>query len=461
MPLVKNDTRRIFGLATPAILSMISLTMVELVDAIFIGRLGPLPLAAGGLIMLLIWNIRMLSEGLGVGLTACVARMVGAKTVREASLYFRTAVIAFFALGIALVPVFYFVHPGIFRAMQMPENLFPDSREYLTRFVFFIPMLYLFITMESGFRAAGDTKTPMIIGICMNSLNVLLDWILVFGKWGFPRLEIQGAAIASGISYFCGAVAITVLSAGKSWGPFRRGGADTPPRETPAGETRHRTPLISLSHLRKIVGFGIPSTLERLAMSISQIIVMAIAVNPLGSYSVAGFHIVIRLASLSFMPGFGFSVAASTLAGQNLGAEKPRQAERLVWKSVLYAGGIFAAVAVLYFTASKPLISMFTDAPSILSIARTPLRIYAACAVFLAPTMVLGGGLRGAGETRFPMIAMFSSRFLVRLPLCWFLSIKMGWGLTGVWIGMCFDFITRAAALSLKFRQGKWKSIEV
>jgi Na+-driven multidrug efflux pump len=122
---------------------------------------------------------------------------------------------------------------------------------------------------------------------------------------------------------------------------------------------------------------------------------------------------------------------------------------------------IFAGVSILYFTVSKQLIAMFTNEPAILSIARTPLRIYAACAVFLAPVMVLGGGLRGAGETRFPMLAMFSSRFFIRIPLCWLLSIKLGWGLTGVWIGMCFDFFLRSFVLILKFRQGKWKKIEI
>ena len=443
MPLHKSDSREILELAVPAILSQISLTAVEVVDTIFIGQLGPIPLAASGLIMLIVWNIRMMAEGFGIGLTTCVARMVGAGDLRNASLYFRAAIIGFSVLGLLLVPMLRFTHNGLFRVMQMPKELFPASRDYFSLFVLFIPFVYLLVALQFGFRAAGNTLTPMIVGVGMNVVNLVLDWILIFGRFGFPEMGIRGAALASGISFVCGAGALLVLSLKKPWGPFGKG------------------PFFSFSHLGKVLRFGLPATAERMTMSISQIVVMALSVNPLGSYSIAGFQIVIRLASLSFMPGFGFSIAASTLTGQNLGAEKPERAERLVWKSVLYAAGIFAAVAVLYFTIPETLIRLFTESKDIISIARRPLRLYAAMAIFLAPTLVVSGGLRGAGETRFPMIIMFLSRFFIRLPLCWSLSIRAGLGLFGVWIGMCSDFLIRSIVLTLKFRQGKWKQIKV
>lgn len=438
-----SDSREILGLAVPAILTQVSLTVVEVVDTIFIGKLGPIPLAASGLIMLIVWNVRMMAEGFGVGLTACIARMVGARDLRNAALYFRTAIIGFALLGILLVPVLRFTHNGLFRAMQMPEELFSASRDYFSLFVLFIPFVYLVVAQQYGFRAAGDTLTPMLVGVGMNVVNLILDWVLIFGKFGLPAMGIRGAAFASGISFVCGAGTLMLLASKKSWGPFRKG------------------PVFSLSHLIKVLRFGLPATVERMTMSISQIIVMALAVNPLGSYSVAGFQIVIRLASLSFMPGFGFSIAASTIAGQNLGAAKPKRGERLIWKSVLYATCIFAAVAILYFVLPDSLIRMFTDSKEIISIARRPLRLYAIMAVFLAPTMVMGGGLRGAGDTRFPMIVMFLSRFFIRLPVCWALSIQAGLGLFGVWIGMCLDFFIRSVVLTLKFRQGKWKFIKV
>lgn len=439
----KQDTSVILGLAVPAILTQLSLTLVELVDTIFIGRLGPIPLAASALIMLIIWNVRMMAEGFGVGLTACVARMVGSKDNDAASSYFRTGIISFAVLGLLLVPVFSLTHTGIFRAMQMPPDLFPASKAYFSLFIYFIPFVYVLTALQFGFRAAGDTRTPMIVGIIMNVVNLFLDWVLIFGKLGMPAMGVRGAAAASVTSFVVGTAILLLIAAKKEWGPFRKG------------------KLLSVPHLLKIVKFGIPALIERMTMAISQIIVMAIAVNPLGSYSVAAFQIVLRLASLSFMPGFGFSIAASTMAGQNLGAEKPERAARLVWKSVGYAAMIFAGVAVLYFTIPNALISLFTDTREIIGITRQPLRIYAVMAVFLAPAMVAGGGLRGAGDTRFPMLAMVGSRFMIRLPVCWFLSIYAGLGLAGVWIGMCLDFFIRAVLLSIRFYRGRWKYIAV
>lgn len=442
-PVRKSDTSIILNLAVPAILTQISLTLVEVVDTIFIGRLGPLPLAASALIMLIIWNVRMIAEGFGVGLTTCISRMVGAEDNHNASLYFRSAVIGFLILGVVLVPVFQFTHTGMFRLMKMPENLFPASKAYFSLFTYFIPFVYVLTALQFGFRAAGDTRTPMIVGIIMNLLNVFLDWVLIFGKFGMPKMGIRGAAVASVSSFIVGCGILLVVSARRNWGPFQEG------------------KFFSFPHLWKIIRFGVPATIERITMAVSQIAVMALAVNPLGSYPVAAFQIVLRLASLSFMPGFGFSIAASTLVGQSLGAGKPTQASRLVWKSVGFAAIIFSAVAILYFTIPKTLISLFTDAREILILTRRPLRIYAAMAVFLAPAMVTGGGLRGAGETRFPMLTMVASRFCIRLPLCWVFSIHLGLGLTGVWIGMCFDFFIRAIVLSSTFYRGKWKHIRV
>lgn len=438
-----SDSAAILGLAVPAILTQLSLTLVEVVDTIFIGRLGPVPLAASALIMLIIWNVRMMAEGFGVGLTACIARMVGAGDNKNAALYFRSGVIGFVLLGIALVPLFRFTHTGIFHAMQMPADLFPSSKAYFSLFIYFIPFVYLLTALQFGFRAAGDTRTPMIVGIIMNSVNVFLDWVLIFGKFGFPAMGVRGAAAASVSSFVIGSVILLIISAGKPWGPFQEGR------------------FFAFSHLLNILKFGIPAVIERITMSISQIVVMALAVNPLGSYSVAAFQIVLRLASLSFMPGFGFSIAASTMTGQNLGAKNPDRAQRLVWKSAGFAAGIFAALAILYFTIPDGLISLFTDTSAILNMTRRPLRIYAAMAVFLAPAMVFGGGLRGAGDTRFPMLIMFGSRFFIRVPVCWLLSIHVGLGLVGVWIGMCFDFFIRAVLLSIKFKRGTWKQIRV
>jgi len=434
---------RILGLAVPVIFSQLSLTMVQIVDTMFIGRLGPLQLSAAALVGLLFWNIQNIGEGFSVGLTACVARMIGSKDLEEAALFVKTGQIGLAVLGVAFIPLFYSIIIPIFRVIAMPEELFGFGASYMYSLIPFIPFIFLLTAVQAAYRASGNTKTPMVVGFAMNGLNIFLDWVLIFGKLGFPTLGIAGAAIASGISFTAGWAALLIISGKYEWG------------------SRGKAVVFSFSHLWRIIRLGLPATIERMTMSISQLMVIALSVNPLGSFHIAASHIVIRMASISFMPGFGFSIAASTLSGQKLGAGKPEEGARYIWHTVIFCAFVMAGISVLFFSIPGSLSRLFTDDITILALTPTPLRIYASFAVFLAPTMVLSGGLRGAGDTTFTMITMFCTRFIIRLPLSYVLSIVLGFGLTGVWIAMCSDFVIRAVILSIRMNRGKWKTIKI
>ena len=196
-------------------------------------------------------------------------------------------------------------------------------------------------------------------------------------------------------------------------------------------------------------------------MSSSQLLTLAIAVNPLGGLPAAAFHIVLRLASLSFMPGFGFAMAAAALTGQRLGAGDSQAAESVIWRSVLYCFLVMLGFSVAFIAFPGPLVRLFTDDPAVLAMARTPLLIYGAMVLALAPGMVINGGLQGAGDTRYLMALMLWTRFPLRVPLAWLLGIRLGLGVTGVWIGMSSDFLVRAVVLTFHLRRGGWKNLRV
>ncbi|MCK4541352.1 MAG: MATE family efflux transporter [Spirochaetales bacterium] len=442
----RSDSKIIIRLAMPVILSQISLTMVQVVDTIFIGRLGHEALGAVSLVITLFWMLQTLGLGFATGITASIARMIGKGDEKSASLFFRSGTAGITLLGLFCVPPLFFFHNQIFTLIRMPEDLFHPASLYFTTLIFFLPVLYMLTSTEAAFRASGDTKTPMVISFFMNGLNILLNWLLIFGNLGFPKLGIIGAALASGISYSLGLAILIFLSGKRSWGLRGLG---------------MKGISISLNHLWGIIRISIPATLERLAMSVSQLLVMVTSVNILGSIHVAAFHIIFRLASLSFMPGFGFAIATSTITGQYLGAEEPDRAHKGIWQSTILCAFVMAGVSLLYFLIPGPLTSLFTNEPAILELTPEPIRIYALMAVFLAPTMVLGGGLRGAGDTGYPMIIMFISRFLIRVPFSWFLGIHLGMGLKGVWFAMCFDFLFRAILLAFRVQGGKWKNIRI
>jgi putative MATE family efflux protein len=438
-----RDRDAILRLAVPATVNQISIVFLQTVDTIFIGRLGPLALGAVGLISTLVWNIMVLGEGFSVGLSACISRRMGAGDTKDAVRFLRSGLAFITLLGMIITPVLLVSSMGIFQAIRMPEELYGYAEGYYRWFILFLPIIYLRTSLEAGFRAAGDTRTTMVAGFIINGLNIVLDYCLIFGKFGFPALGMEGAAIASGISICAGTLYQIIMASRHSWSPFA-GGA-----------------LISLSHLGRIIRISIPATAERSAMAVSQLLVMVVAVNPLGGKSVGAFQIVMRLASLSFMPGFGFAIAASTLTGQSLGAGAPERAKRLAWKATAYCVMVMALISLGYYLFPRELSALFTSDPEVLGAVALPLRIYAISGIFLAPTMVLGGSLHGAGDTNYTMMIMVFSRFILRLPLAWMAGVVLGLGLPGVWFAMSFDFLLRGVLLALRTRKGDWKSLKI
>lgn len=436
----KQDSMSMLLLAFPAMVTQLSATMVQLVDTIFIGRIGPLAIGAAAVTGIIIFNITAVGDGFSTGIVAAVSRMMGADDRENASVFSTTGTVVLTLIGAAFVPLFLLAGAPVFNILSIPADLEPTAWEYYSVFISFIPAIFAFEALSASFRARGDTKTPMVVGFSINVLNVVFDYLLIFGNMGFPEMGVSGAALASGLSFSAGALSLMFISLA-----------------SPKGLFRLKRTHVSFSHFIRITKIGIPSMLERFAMSFSQLLVMSLAVNPLGSLEIASFHIVMRLASLSYMPGFGFAMATATLTGQHLGASDSDGAERMIWIGIFYCGILMAGVSILYFVFSQPLVLLFTTSAEIVREAVLPLKIYASFAVFLAPAMVARGGLQGAGDTAFTLKMMIISRFVIRLPLAWLLGVHAGLGLSGVWLAMCMDFIIRGLAFMMYTKTGRWK----
>jgi MATE family, multidrug efflux pump len=440
----RKESNILLKLAIPAMITQLSMTLVNLVDTMFIGRLGALEIGASAVTGLIIFNITAVGDGFSTGMVATIARMIGEKDEKNAAVFSTTGIVILVILGLILTPVLLLGAQYIFRFMRLPGDLIDTAWQYYSVFISFVPAIFAFLALSASFRARGDTKTPMLVGFGMNILNIILDWVLIFGKWGFPALELRGAALASGLSFLSGTLVLGFISI-----------------YSPEGLLKLKKSYISISHFMRIIKIGVPSMIERFAMSFSQLLVMAISVNPMGNIAIASFHIVMRLASLSFMPGFGFAIATASLTGQHLGASDPDGAERIIWISTLYCGFFMIVLSAIFLLFPEYLTSLFTPSIEIIDMTRQPLMIYALMSVFLAPAMVLRGGLQGAGDTAFTMKLMIISRFVIRLPLAWFLGVFLGYGLSGVWFAMCCDFLIRGIAFALYTKKGSWKTVKV
>jgi putative MATE family efflux protein len=294
-------------------------------------------------------------------------------------------------------------------------------------------------------RGAGDTRTPMWLTLVMNVWNVAAALVLVFGWGPVPAMGLAGAGLATASARALGGVlALVVLFSGK-----------TVLRVRPAALFRWDGALLG-----RLVRVALPNLGETAVSRLGYTLFMSM-VTGLGTATLAAHQIALRVESLSFMPGWGLSVAAATLAGQALGARDPDLAESAIRRTLLLALGLAGTIGVFFALFGRPLVTIFGSTPEVLDPAGIAVRISAAELPFLSAEMVLAGALRGAGDTRTPLYVTIIGTVFLRLAVVYLFVVVLGWGLAGVWWGTALDWAGRTALIWVLFRRGGWKKVRV
>jgi len=295
------------------------------------------------------------------------------------------------------------------------------------------------------YRGLGDTRTPLIITILFNVLIVAGEYLLIFGHGPFPRMGIAGAGVATTIARVCGLalswffLSRSVLHLGLK-GPWQ---ADR-------------------IWMKRILAVGIPAAIQGLIRNTASSTYYGILGRvPHATAAVAALTVGIRAEGIAYMPGFAFSIAATALVGQSLGAGDPKRAEHSGWISVLQGCLVMTVMGILFYIFAEPIVSIFTDSREVVILAAQYLRFQAFSEPFLALGMILTGALQGAGETRWPTIITFVTMWLIRIPLTHYLALHRGYGATGAWITMMVSTMLGGILIAFLFRWGRWKSVKV
>jgi len=293
-------------------------------------------------------------------------------------------------------------------------------------------------------RGAGDTRTAMKVMAVVNVLNVAVAWAAINGPFGLPKLGVAGSALGAVVGRAVGGLLVVgILLKGRSGLKL---------------DLRHWRPDFGI--IRRVLRVGLPTGGEQLMMSLGMLAFLRVVAS-LGTVAVAAHVVALRIQSLSFMPGFGFAIAGTTLVGQGLGAREPRRAERSGYLTYQMAASLMAVVGLVFILFPQPLIRLFTDDPMVVQMAVTPLRMVGFTQPFLAATMVFAGNLRGAGDTRFPMYVTAVSIWSLRVLVAGLLTLALGMGLSGAWLSMSMDQVVRGTIFFRRFRGGRWKQVEV
>jgi len=439
-----NIRGEVLRLALPATAEQMLGMMVGIVDTFLVGHLGAESLAAVGLANQWIFLSATFFGAVGTGSTALIARFIGAKEPDKANQVLRQSVLLGILIGIVASILGLCLAELAVTLLGARGEVVELSATYLrivSVALVVAPLMYL---GNASLRGAGDTQTPLRIMMVVNAVNIVVAVTAINGLFGVPKMGVAGSAVGAATAQVVGGVLVTaVLLKGRGQIRLQLDGL------RPDSEV-----------VRRILRVGLPTGVENLMFRIGNMAYVTVLAS-LGVEAYAANQVAINAWSLSFMPGFGFAVAATTLVGQALGAKEPEAAEQHGYTSYWMGAGLMAAMGLMFVLFPAQIMGFFTNDAEVIAVGTMPLRVMGLAQPFLAAAMIFAGALRGAGDTRFPMIITAAAIWLIRLPMAYVLGVMLGWGLVGAWTAMSLDMVMRGALNFWRFRGGRWKSIAV
>jgi len=434
------ETLSVWGLAWPPIVGNLLFASVGVISIKAVGTLGAEAVAAVGTGQRMVWVFQALLMAVMTGTTALVARAVGSKNMIEAAHVTRLAIGVSIALSLIttlVIVLFAERFIGIFGLAPVAQEL---AVTYLTISILFIPFMAIGMVIGAALRAAGDVKTPMYIGIFTNIIAIYLLLGLVNGQYGMPKLGILGAALAMGISFAIGAaIQLYLWLANKLVVPLGKAGSFTKER------------------LRQLITISYPAGIESFVFQFGMLSFFWI-VAMYGTEEVAAYNIGVNILMLSFILGNGFSVAAATLSGQFLGASDPVAA----YKSGYQAAGMtmlamsLSGLLLAFF--AEPIAWFFIQDEEVVKFAVIFVWIFAMAQPFMALEFSLGSTLRGAGDTRSPLVITIIGLLVIRVPiafLLYYLEMPVQW----IFATLIIDYFVKGILLITRYRSKRWMKV--
>lgn len=443
---MRQQVRRdLIHLAWPTAMEQLLSLATQMVDMAFVGRVGAYAVAAVGVVTQPLWLTFGVAGALGVGVIALVSRLTGAREDEGVERAVSTAAWLGLVLALLLGAGLYFGAPRIVTFMGAPPDVHPHGVRYLQILVPGLLGQYWFITMSAALRAVGETRIPMLLALGVNVVNVVLDWALIFGHYGFPALGLAGAALATSTARFLGSAGLALVLF------LRRGPVSL----------RWRTLWRFSPHMAwRTLRVATPSALERTAATLSMI-VYAILINRLGTIAIATQQIAYVVEDLIWLVAFGLGTSCATLIGQSLGAQNPERA-RLAMLEGLRVGGAFTlAVAASFLLIPGVYMRIFTTDLDVIHLGTMALRVAAVADIPMGLVLILNGGLQGAGDTRAAAAITLLGSWGVRLSLAYLMIDIFGWGLFGAWIAAACDWVVRLILFWHRFTRGRWQEMAV
>lgn len=450
--------RPMLGLAMPVLAEQMLHLSVEYVDLYLTGNYlkGPAYVAAMGLMAYSMWLVVNLFGFITYGATALTARSTGAGDAATANRAMHQALLLGAGWSVLLMLLALPSAGAFVRFMKLDAEAAVAAQRYLTIELSVLPAIMVETVGIACLRGAGDTVSGLVTMAIVNLINIVVSFTLAVGAGPFPQWGWDGIAAGTAVGHVCGAaIILTLLVRGRAGYALRL-----------------RSLQLDRETVRRILRVGVPGGIDVVLIVLCHMVYVRM-VNQLGVVAAAAHGVAIQIEALAYMPGSAFQVAASTLAGQYLGARQPARAVQSVVWACACAFAVMAGAGVVFYTQAPALAQIFLKNENAVEVLPTAVSLLKIAAVIMLPlsiAMVLGGALRGAGDTRWPLAFTLIGFLAFRIPLAYVFAMTstlpmgiagFGWGVEGAWYAACADVTARCLLFIARFIHGGWQRVAV
>lgn len=435
----------VIKLSLPIIITMTSQALMQFVDALMIGQVGRDSMAAVAPAGLTFFTLASLVMGIVGCNNTFVSQSLGRGKLHECGRYTVHALYIAFASQLLVLPIILFA-PRVFQWYGHAPAVVALEAAYFRALAFRLAAAGMIVSASTFFQGTGRPVIPMITGITANLLNIGLNYLLIFGKFGFPAMGLFGAGIATTLSSYSEAFMLLALFLGKQMHAVY--------------QTRRWLP-VEFRRIRQLLRIGIASGITFAMDLASWTIFMAVVIGRLGTDILAGNNAASEIMHLSFMPAIGLNIGITALVGRHIGEGQIPLAKRAAYLGMACACAYMTFNAIIFFIFRRPLIGLFQDDPAVIAAGAVSLTYIALFQFSDSIGIISAGALKGAGDTRFTAIAQIVCAWIFFLPLVIILGNPNVWGLHGAWIAATIYIWIFDIILFLRFRSEAWRKIDI
>lgn len=433
------------NLAAPIILASLSQTLMSLIDIAMVGRLGAAAVAAVGLASMFTFAISDSLNAIQAGVQTVVARREGEGRPREAGEALRST--HYFALVVGSIAGLLFVlgSRGLLPLINPDADVVAMGLSYILYRGPSLGLVMMGFAFYGFYNGISRPRIHLLVSVVANTLNVVLNYGLIFGHLGMPAMGVGGAGLATTIS---SAVAVALYALATRQDALRR--------RYPGIWRGPRQP----DTLGKILRLSLPAGIQHFGVMAGFAAFMTF-MGWVSTVALAATEIVINILSFSFMPATGFLFATQTLVSKSIGEGNFKRAEDSVQIATLLCLILMGSMGLVFIAAPRFILGLFTPVEAIVAMGVLPLQILGLVQFADAVGMVNFGALRGAGDNVYPAVAEIMLMWLFLLPVTWFTAIHQGWGINAGWTALAAYIVIYAATFYLRFRRGPWRRIVI